>query len=262
MSNVITFLSASGGVGKTAVSAALASEFARAGESALLIDLNSGNRAADLFLGLEGRILFDLSDVLAATSESSSQLIIMHHTADKLGFIAAPFNDDELDAAAFAAFIKRMRHTYNWIILDTPTGYSGTAAAALSCSDKSFIIMTPENLAARGAERLLSRMREDERDKPDIIINRAIPEYMRSGVQLQPSMVVTMLDARIVSVIRENDGIYRACMNGTIAGLDEHSDEFAVFRQLAGRVRSGAAPKSFGLKKRFLQSTVDIEEIL
>ncbi|MDR2505158.1 MAG: AAA family ATPase [Oscillospiraceae bacterium] len=262
MSQIITLLSASGGVGKTMVACALAAEFARSGETALLIDLNAGNRAADLFLGLEGRVLFDLSDVLSSTKESAPQLIITHHAADKIGFIAAPYNDEVLPEDKFYSFIKQMKHKYGRIILDTAAGYGGAVAAALSCCDKSFIIMTAENLAVRSAERLLSRMREAKLAAPDIIINRAIPEYMLDDVQLQPNAITAALDARVISVIRENDRIYRACVSGTIAQLEERGEEYAVFRQLAGRVRSGVVPKGFQVKKKFLQQSAYINEIM
>ena len=56
--------SGKGGTGKSTVSVALAIAFAKMGKSVLLVDMDEGLRCLDLILGIDNKIVFDLSDIL------------------------------------------------------------------------------------------------------------------------------------------------------------------------------------------------------
>ena len=65
MGKVILVCSGSGGAGKTTFAVNLSVALAKKGQRVLLFDINVGRRNADIYLGMEDRILFDLGDVMS-----------------------------------------------------------------------------------------------------------------------------------------------------------------------------------------------------
>ena len=64
MSKVIVVASGKGGTGKTMFAANLGATLARQGHKVVLVDLDTGLRNLDLYLGLENNIVYDVNDVL------------------------------------------------------------------------------------------------------------------------------------------------------------------------------------------------------
>ena len=64
MALLLATTSGKGGTGKSTVSVSLALSFAQLNKSVLLVDMDEGLRSLDLFLNLDDRIVFDLSDIL------------------------------------------------------------------------------------------------------------------------------------------------------------------------------------------------------
>ena len=62
MSKIFAIMSGKGGVGKSTVSAALAELYARQGLKVTLVDGDVGLRCADLMLGMQDRVVYDLGD--------------------------------------------------------------------------------------------------------------------------------------------------------------------------------------------------------
>ncbi|MCF0141446.1 MAG: P-loop NTPase, partial [Mogibacterium sp.] len=65
MGRVIMIASGKGGTGKSTMTVNLGMSLAFAGYHVLLMDMNTGLRTLDLYLGLENRALFDIGDVIS-----------------------------------------------------------------------------------------------------------------------------------------------------------------------------------------------------
>ncbi len=63
MGRIFSIMSGKGGVGKSTLAAALAEFYAREGKKVVLLDGDTGLRCADLLLGLQDRVVYDLGDV-------------------------------------------------------------------------------------------------------------------------------------------------------------------------------------------------------
>ena len=75
MARVIVVTSGKGGVGKTTTTSNLGMALARLNYNTLLMDADVGLRNLDLLLGLENRIIYTGSDVLAETCRLDQALI-------------------------------------------------------------------------------------------------------------------------------------------------------------------------------------------
>jgi septum site-determining protein MinD len=72
---VIVVTSGKGGVGKTTTSANISAGLAKLGEKVTVIDVDVGLRNLDVVMGLEGRVVFDLVDVLEGKCRIKQALI-------------------------------------------------------------------------------------------------------------------------------------------------------------------------------------------
>jgi septum site-determining protein MinD len=72
---VLVVTSGKGGVGKTTSTAALGAALAQAGQNVVVVDFDVGLRNLDLVLGVERRIVYDLTDVVQDITKLPQSLI-------------------------------------------------------------------------------------------------------------------------------------------------------------------------------------------
>ena len=73
--SVFAVTSGKGGVGKSCVCAYTAAALAKTGKNVLLIESGFGYRCADLILGLQNEVLFDISDILEGRCKRQKAII-------------------------------------------------------------------------------------------------------------------------------------------------------------------------------------------
>jgi len=95
---VLTVTSGKGGVGKTTVTANLATALAMLGKRVTAIDADIGLRNLDVVMGLENRIVYDLVDVVEGRCR-------LRHVARRLDGEDVPF----MDLTARPTFMSRLR---------------------------------------------------------------------------------------------------------------------------------------------------------
>ncbi len=75
MARKIVFTSGKGGVGKTTICANLGVSLAELGFRVVLLDMDIGLNNLDVVIGVEKRVLFDLSDVVSGRCRVKQALI-------------------------------------------------------------------------------------------------------------------------------------------------------------------------------------------
>ena len=75
--------SGKGGVGKSTITSALATALCRMKQTVCIVDADIGLRDQDVILGMENRVVYDLTDVCAHRC-TLPQALIQHTTEEKL----------------------------------------------------------------------------------------------------------------------------------------------------------------------------------
>jgi pilus assembly protein CpaE len=185
---IISIVGVKGGIGKTTVATNLALALAQETSSSVVIadlDLPFGDVAMMLDLHPERDVADALDDaVLADPDRLQAQLT---QGPNGLYVLAAPStpidgsNGRELDGHKLAKLLSRLASLHDFVVVDTPPGFSETAAAALDVSALAFLLTTPEATALRrtqGYLRLLESL-EFPMDKIQLVLNRA---HSKTGI--------------------------------------------------------------------------------
>ena len=182
MATIISFCSAKGGSGKTAVSAAIASFLSDAGLKVLVIDADPATSGMTLLFlkkvvesskKTQENGLFDelspypimISDNLYFIPSSSSKKIKPH---DDLGILSSRLQ----------SLLPNLSNQYDVIILDTEAGTEITTRACIEVSDKAVIVTEFDPLSASGVERLKFNFDDSwPKNETYVIVNKLLPEY-------------------------------------------------------------------------------------
>ncbi len=120
MGKIYAVTSGKGGVGKSTVSVGLATAFSQMGQTVLLVDMDEGLRCLDVMLGIDQKIVFDLSDILSGNELSDGIYTVDNNP--NLHLIPAPSKLGTIDAYLFTSFIKEAEKLFDILIFDFPAG--------------------------------------------------------------------------------------------------------------------------------------------
>ncbi len=148
-----------GGVGKTTVSANIASTLHALGNRVLVIDGDFGMRCMDMVLGVENETLFDCSDVLSARCSPAAAICHIGGMTT-FSFIPAPMNlsDEKLKKTLYADLIKEVREEFDYIIIDSCAEMTDYYMAFAATADEAVIVTLHQSTSVRAAEKTAARL--------------------------------------------------------------------------------------------------------
>lgn len=159
MGRVIFVTGFKGGVGKTTVSANLASTLHALGNKVLVIDGDFGMRCMDMVLGMENETLFDCSDVLSGRCAPTAAMTEVRGMTD-FAFIPAPMNmpDEKYPQSAFASFFAEVREDFDYIIIDSCAEMTEYYMSFAKQADEAVIVTLHQSTSVRAAEKTAIRL--------------------------------------------------------------------------------------------------------
>ena len=239
MGRTYLFLSGKGGTGKTTLSTSLGMALARKGKRTVLVDADVGLRCADLLLGLENEILYDLSDVAEQRCTLGQALV---HCRETQGFsiLSAPqmLRPSDMDKGQMTEIINALAEKNDYVLIDCPAGLGRGLRNVWSAADDAVVVTTPDDAAVRSAEKLSYLLFDKKGIHPRMILNRADRLLVSVHEEQCPAAISARTDMQLLGVIPDSNDVYRALlMHKTALQSDSVSVRRAILRtadRLAG----------------------------
>lgn len=187
---VFIVTSAKGGVGKTTVSAALASLLAAHEHRVLAIDLDLSNRCLDLLCGIQDLALYHIRDVAQGTP--LSRAVVADPVQQNLFYLTAPMGGytDRLPKDALCALLHTICSdtAYDRIVIDTPGAFDDVLLCAAAVADEAIVVSTAQQTALRSAQVTGFELAKQGLAKRSLLINcypKAKPDLQSTAELIQ-----------------------------------------------------------------------------
>ena len=237
MGKIILSCSGSGGTGKTTFAVNLSVAAARQGLNVLLLDLNMGRRNADIYLGMEDRILFDLGDVVSGLCKLD-KAIIHHDLCPGLSLLSCPqYREiDGLSPGHVKALYNVLRNRFDVVIVDCPVSVTGILRTFACGADAALMLTVPDHSSVRNTEALCEKLEELGVSERYYAINRIDRQYSDSDNIPGINYITRSINAPLVGMVSEEPGIHISNNSGIPAALADGSDIARRFADIASRI--------------------------
>lgn len=166
MSNVISFISVKGGVGKTTLALETASALVNNyNKNVLLVDCNFSAPNIGLYLD----IVSDLTLHDALSDVPLHNAIYESHGIDIIP--ASLYYKNEFDVFKLKKILNKFKERYDFIILDSSPNYEELKPVILA-SDRVFVITTPDHVTLNTSLKAAKLAKEEKTPIGGIIINK------------------------------------------------------------------------------------------
>lgn len=209
MGRTIAIVSGKGGTGKTMFTANIGAALAKMGKSVILVDMDTGLRNLDLYLGLESRVVYDVNDVMNGLCRIR-QAIIKDKSFPNLSFMAASPKRDEGNLTPFHVKVlcEKLAEKFDYVILDSPAGIADGLDMVLGGADEVIVVMNPEISSIRDSELVTSVLKEKGVENIYYVLNKINVRLMDAGFAPAMEEVMRGIRGRVVGLIKEDENIH------------------------------------------------------
>ena len=200
--SAIMVASAKGGVGKSTLCVGLGRILAEQGHKTLLIDMDIGVRSLDLLLNVAEKTVYNWGDVLVNNCDSQRALIGI---SSNLYLLPAPIQtSEEYSEEAMKKLVEFYKTKFEFIILDAPAGVEAGFKLALSASEKTVIVSTPDPVSIRAASNAAALVRKAGVKEIRLVLNRFNKKQHKD---ICVDDVVDSVGARFLGIVPESKEI-------------------------------------------------------
>lgn len=211
MSQSWLIASGKGGVGKTMITASLGVALAKKQTQCCCIDADIGLRDLDMLLNMQNKVVYDMLDV-ARRDCKLKYALINHSRYGALSLLPASQSGSvkDMDQAEYARIVGKLKKRFAYVLTDAPAGIERGLTNLIPSSDQCLLVTTPDDVAIRDAERLLTLMDSYRKPRPLLVVNRVIEEMVAKGDMYDPQTVASTLDTPLLGYIPEDKHVLGA----------------------------------------------------
>jgi len=244
MGIVYAVISGKGGVGKTTTAANLALGVAKEGKKSVVVDFDLGQRNLDMILGLENRIVYDITNVMDQEA-SLTQALVQSKEEPTLYFLAASQTKDKsvLNHEKVEKLIADLKKEFEYIFLDAPAGIESGFEHAILFADRVIVVVNPEVSSIRDSDRVIGivdakseKAKRGEIVEKYLLINRIDPELIQKGEMLATDDILDILSIKLIGKIPEDKSVIDASNKGKPVILNPQSSAGDAYKRVAKRV--------------------------
>lgn len=236
MEKVIAIVSGKGGVGKTMMASNLGVVLSQMGRKTVIVDLNFQARSADLALGLESGVIYDIGDVLEGTCRLR-QALVKHKEFEGLAVIEPPIAKEkgQIGPIEIKVLCEKLCELFDVILLDMDAGANEAFEGIISLAQRILVVTNQDPSSVRATERLLKKMDKREVKNKKLLVNQVKLKLTERGYLTSIEEIVELLGLELCGVLPYDEHIHVAFNNGTpIAGRkDSYAGDY--IRRIAER---------------------------
>ncbi len=200
----IVITSGKGGVGKTTLTASLGARLSRMGYKVVLVDGDVGLNNLDVVTGIERRVVYDISDVLAGRCRAFQALV--QDSESGMRIMPSCKESALLTAQAFRGVVDSFCE-FDFVLIDCPAGIEHGFHRAVSAADEGIVVTTPSVSAIRDADKVISLLKSYQLKEISLVVNRVRADMVAKGEMLGASEIGSLLRLFPIGVIPEDDMI-------------------------------------------------------
>lgn len=200
----IVVTSGKGGVGKTTVAATLGRRLADASFRVVLVDADVGLNNLDVVMGVENRVVYDISDVLTGRCRPFQALVCDSDSSAKV--LPSSRDSSLITAQAFRGLVDGFAD-FDFVIIDCPAGIENGFHRAVSAADEAIVVTTPSASAIRDADKVISLLQSYRLNDVALVINRVRADMVARGEMMSAADIGRLLHTPPVGVVPEDDCI-------------------------------------------------------
>lgn len=243
MSEVIVVTSGKGGVGKTTTTANLGTGLAALNHKVALVDADIGLRNLDVLLGLENRIVYDLTDVTGGYCRLR-QALIKDKRFEGLFLLPAAQTKDKtaVNPEQMKKLCADLAQEFEYVIIDCPAGIEQGFRNAIAGAEKAIVVTTPEVAAVRDADRVIGLLEAAELRDPTLIVNRLRSKMVRHGDMMSIEDIIDILAIDLLGVVPEDEMVVISTNRGDTVVQEERSRSGRAYRNIVRRMKGETVP--------------------
>ena len=241
----IVVTSGKGGVGKTTTTANLGAALAKLGEQVPVVDVDVALRNLDVVMGLEGRVVFDLVDVLEGRARLRQALIRDKRVENLFLLPASQTKDKEaLDPERFKEVVRALleEEGFDRVLIDSPAGIEKGFQTAAAPAEGALVVVNPEVSSVRDADRIIGLLEAREVRENFLVINRLRPRMVARGDMLSVEDVVEILGLKPIGIIPEDEQVIVSTNQGEPLVLKGTGPAAQAYMDTARRLRGEEVP--------------------
>lgn len=228
MARKIVFTSGKGGVGKTTICANLGVSLAELGFRVVLLDMDIGLNNLDVVIGVEKRVLFDLSDVVSGRCRVKQSLIQDSKFPNLYILPSSNGRVENISSSNIKNVVNILDSSFDYILLDCPAGVDAGFHRAVFSATEAIIVVTPHLSSLRDASKVLTLLNQYHLEAKGLVINRMRGDMLLNGEMLDIQDIVRTIKLPLYGVIPEDDAISSSCSVGSFLESVESARAFTL----------------------------------
>ena len=236
MARKIVITSGKGGVGKTTVTANLGRALAKFGQRVVLIDLDFGLNNLDVVMGLESKVMYDITDVICGKCRLKQALV--QDCVNNNLYILPSGNYEAYSSISgqnVKLILESLSAVFDYVLIDCPAGIDLGFHRAVACATESIVVVTPNLSCLRDADKVLAILNSYKLNSVNLVINRTRGDLIVDKKVLSPNDISQLLKTEIIGVLPEEDAIFLSCG----ACLSKKSESKKAYKIFANNLHFG-----------------------
>lgn len=241
MNSVTVITSGKGGAGKSTVTAGLGAALAARGRRVLLIDCDAGLGSLDHMLGISGKKVFDIADVVSGTADPDKAVYVSAFLPNLFLLPAPGTEEDVVSPDVMIELVRVFSRYYDHVLIDSPAGIGQGFLSAAAAAGRAILVATADPVCLRDTAQTRLRLREAGVTRQRLVVNRfSCSRFRREGYFKDLDAVIDAAGVRLIAVIPDDPQLAAAGANGRPA--PEKSPGGRAMARLAARMEGEHVP--------------------